>query len=109
MHACVRSLYDVEIETYFVFMHGGDTRFLLHFLHFDIIYIVTNISFLGPIVVCAPCKNGEINSAKSNCVCTSTMVTIEVARLPKLRFFTDSPLRSSCHGHMIMDDPLRNY
>ena len=37
------------------------------------------------------------------------MVTIEVARLPKWHFFTDSPLRSSCHGHMIMDDPLRNY
>ena len=53
--------------------------------------------------ICAQCKNGEINSAKSNCVCTSTMVTIEVARLPKLHFFTDSPLRSSCHGHMIMD------
>ena len=88
MHACVRSLYDVEIETYFVFMHGGDTRFLLHSLHFDIIYIVTNIS-LRSYSVCAQCKNGEINSAKSNCVCTSTMVTIEVARLPKLHFFTD--------------------
>ena len=96
MHRCVRSLYDLEIETYFVFvlciMHGGgDTHFLLHSLHyFDIIYIVTNIS-LRSNSVCAQCKNGEINSAKVTivCDCTSTMVTIEVARLPKLHFFTD--------------------